>query len=72
MHQGKGIGKMLIKRLFRQSKTNNINRFYSHVSIIAKPLFAHFTFNEVKQQQVSIRGQVLTNYVMKKLSTKRI
>lgn len=70
MHQGKGIGKMLIKRLFRESKTIIINRFYSHVSIIAKPLFEHFIFDEVKQQQVNIRGQVLTNYVVKKLSTK--
>jgi len=50
------------------ARISNINRFYSHVSITAKPLFAHFTFNEVKQQQVSIRGQVLTNYVMEKIA----
>lgn len=69
-HQGKGIGKMLMNRLFHEGKINNINRLYTHASITAKPFFEHFGFNEVKPQQVSIRGQILTNYVMEKLSTK--
>lgn len=69
-HQGKGIGKMLMNRLFHEGKINNINRLYTHASITAKPFFEHFGFNEVKRQQVSIRGQILTNYVMEKLSTK--
>ena len=63
-HQGKGIGKALIKELFAEGKKKGINRLYSHASITAKPFFEHFGFKAVKKQQVKIRGQVLTNYVM--------
>lgn len=65
-HQGKGIGKTLIQMLFAEGQKKGIKRLYSHASITAKPFFEHFGFKEVKKQQVKIRGQVLTNYVMEK------
>ena len=43
-----------------------ITRFYSHVSITAKPFFEHFEFRVVKEQQVAINGQVLTNFLMER------
>lgn len=66
-HQGKGIGKALIQELFAEGQKKCIKRLYSHASITAKPFFEHFGFKEVKKQQVKVRGQVLTNYVMEKL-----
>ena len=34
----------------------------------ARPFFEHFGFCLVKEQQVEIRGEILTNYVMEKLA----
>jgi putative acetyltransferase len=65
-HQGKGIGKALIQKLIAAGQKKCINRLYSHASITAKPFFEHFGFKEVKKQEVKIRGQVLTNYVLEK------
>ena len=66
MYQGKGIGKALMKELFANGEKKGIHRLYSHTSITAKPFFEYFGFKEVKKQQVTIRGEVLTNYVMEK------
>lgn len=65
-YQGKGIGKALMKKLITTGQKKGINRIYSHASITAKPFFEHYGFKEVKKQQVEIRGQVLTNYVLEK------
>lgn len=65
-YQGKGIGKALMLKLITAGKPKGITRLYSHVSITAKPFFEHFGFQVVKCQQVKIRNQVLTNYIMEK------
>ncbi len=65
-HQGKGIGKTLMQTLFDTAKSKGLERLYAHVSITAKPFFAHFGFIPVKQQEVAIRGETLTNFVMEK------
>ncbi|MCJ8269852.1 MAG: GNAT family N-acetyltransferase [Psychrosphaera sp.] len=64
--QGQGIGKALMLGLFEAGKAKGVTRFYSHVSITAKPFFAHFGFDVIKQQQVEIRGQILCNYIMER------
>jgi putative acetyltransferase len=66
-YQGKGIGKSLMKEIFATGESKCIKRFYSHVSITARPFFEHFGFCVVNEQQVEIRGEILTNYVMEKL-----
>lgn len=63
-YQGQGVGKALIQELFTKAKTNQIERLYAHVSVTAKPFFEHYGFRVVKQQEVEVRGQALTNYVM--------
>ena len=65
-HQGKGVGKALMQTLVETGLNKGITRFYSHVSITAKPFFEHFGFVVVKKQRVDILGQVLNNYVMEK------
>lgn len=65
-HQGKGVGKALMQKLIVAGQQKGNARIYSHASITAKPFFEHFGFEMVKSQQVNIRGQVLTNYVMEK------
>ena len=45
-----------------------ITRFYSEVSITARPFYEKFGFKVAKEQTVEIRGQKLRNFVMEKLS----
>lgn len=66
-YQGQGIGKALINEIFRTAEQKCLDRLYSHASITAKPFFEHFGFKEVKEQEVHIRGQILTNFVLEKL-----
>lgn len=66
--QGKGVGKTLMQSIFRFGQQNEISRLYSQVSITANPFFEHFGFKVVKEQQVEIRGHVLNNYIMEKIS----
>ena len=65
-HQGKGIGKALMKALMLAGEKKGNARFYLHASITAKPFFEHCGFQILKSQQVNIRDQVLTNYLMEK------
>ncbi|MDE3274307.1 GNAT family N-acetyltransferase [Pseudoalteromonas sp. G4] len=65
-HQGKGVGKRLMNEIFKTAQHKCIGRLYSHVSITAKPFFEHFGFKEIKKQQVNIRDQILTNFVLEK------
>ena len=39
---------------------------YSEVSITARPFFERMGFKVIKHQEVEVKGQHLTNYVMKK------
>ncbi|WP_371188778.1 GNAT family N-acetyltransferase [Thalassotalea maritima] len=65
-YQGQGVGKALMKHILETGKVRGLKRFYSQVSITAKPFYQHFGFDVVKAQEVEIRGQVLNNFVMEK------
>ncbi|MEZ8140573.1 GNAT family N-acetyltransferase [Enterovibrio norvegicus FF-33] len=65
--QSKSVGKTLMKTLFREGKKNSeLSRYFSHVSITAKPFYERMGFHVVKVQQIEKQGQVFTNYVMEK------
>lgn len=66
-YQGRGIGKTLMNTLMAKGADIGVERFYAHVSITAKPFFTRCGFELVKPQQVTIRGQVLNNFVMQKI-----
>ncbi|WP_047043233.1 GNAT family N-acetyltransferase [Vibrio mexicanus] len=65
-HQGEGVGRALMNHVFEMAKQQGRTRFYSEVSITARPFFEHFGFKTIKEQKVEIRGQMLTNFVMEK------
>jgi len=65
-YQRQGVGKALMQKLLETAHQQGNARLYAHVSITAKPFFSAFGFIEVKAQQVEIRGQLLTNFVMEK------
>ncbi|MCL9774200.1 GNAT family N-acetyltransferase [Vibrio methylphosphonaticus] len=65
-YQGQGVGKALINHVLAIGEEKGIQRFFSEVSITAKPFYQHFGFEVVNAQDVEIRGQILRNFVMEK------
>lgn len=67
-YQGQGVGKALMNHVFRVGEQRKVKRFYSEVSITARPFYEHFGFKVVQEQEREVRGQKLKNFVMEKLS----
>lgn len=66
-YQGQGVGKALMNHVFSVAQQRGVKRFYSEVSITARPFYENFGFNVVQQQEMEVRGQKLTNFVMEKM-----
>ena len=64
--QRQGVGSLLMQKIHDEAKKRDIRRLYSNVSITAKPFFMAKGFEVVKEQSVTIRGQVLKNFNMQK------
>lgn len=63
-HQGKGVGRALMNALFEEGDKQGISRYYSHVSITAKPFFEAMGFKVITAQTIEVRGALLQNYIM--------
>ena len=70
-YQGQGIGKALMNEILAISQLKSVKRLYSHLSITARPFFVRYGFYVVREQQVDIRGEILTNFVMERLGADR-
>jgi putative acetyltransferase len=66
--QRQGVGSALMEHIFCSGKRADITRFYSEVSITAKPFYEHFGFSVVQEQLLEMRGQELRNVIMEKNS----
>ncbi|GLT16430.1 acetyltransferase [Vibrio zhanjiangensis] len=62
--QGQGVGRALMEHVKQQAQRRGISRLYSEVSITARPFYERMGFKVVREQQVEMRGQFLTNFVM--------
>ena len=67
-HQGQGVGKALMEYVFNLGNQRGVKRFYSEVSITARPFYEHFGFKVAQEQEMEVRGQKLKNFVMEKYS----
>ncbi|ENM5760158.1 N-acetyltransferase family protein [Vibrio mimicus] len=67
-YQGKGVGKALMNHVFKVGNSRGIKRYFSDVSITARPFYEHFGFKVVQVQEMEVRGQKLRNFVMEKYS----
>ncbi len=67
-YQRKGVGSALMNHVLAKGRERGINRLHSEVSITARPFYEHFGFSVVHEQQMEVRGQVLTNYLMEKIN----
>lgn len=63
-YQGQGIGRALMQHILEQARQRSVLSLRAYVSITARPFFEHAGFQVVKEQQVRLRGQLLTNYRM--------
>ncbi|MFS1859781.1 GNAT family N-acetyltransferase [Vibrio lentus] len=66
-YQGKGVGRALMEHVFQIGSVRGVPRYFSEVSITARPFYEHLGFTVVNEQEVEMRGVKLTNYVMEKV-----
>ncbi|UXA00041.1 GNAT family N-acetyltransferase [Vibrio splendidus] len=66
-YQGKGVGRALMDHVFSVGRVRGVSRYFSEVSITARPFYEHLGFKVVNEQEVEMRGVKLTNYVMEKV-----
>ncbi|WOG25903.1 GNAT family N-acetyltransferase [Endozoicomonas sp. 8E] len=67
-YQGKGVGRSLMEYVLKVGKSREIERFYSEVSITARPFYERLGFQVSEEQIVEIRGEKLRYFVMEKFS----
>ncbi|MGF1741869.1 GNAT family N-acetyltransferase [Vibrio profundum] len=67
-HQRKGIGQSLMEHALTVGKQQGVSKFYSKVSITARPFYEKHGFKVIQEKIVEVRGQKLHNFIMEKLS----
>ncbi|SEF48941.1 GNAT family N-acetyltransferase [Vibrio hangzhouensis] len=67
-YQGIGVGRALMEHIFSIGRLNGVSRYYSAVSLTARPFYERYGFRVVKEQQMEVNGLLLTNFVMEKIS----
>lgn len=65
-YQGQGVARALMNHVFSIGLKRGVERYYSEVSVTARPFYEHLGFTLVKEQLIEIRGQKLRNFVMEK------
>lgn len=65
--QGKGVGRALMEHVLAVGRVRGASRYFSEVSITARPFYEHLGFKVVNEQEVEMRRVKLTNYVMEKI-----
>jgi putative acetyltransferase len=63
-HQQKGIASRLLKHVKTEAKDRSIDSLYAEASKVALPFFKKHGFTIDCENQISLRGQTLTNYSM--------
>jgi putative acetyltransferase len=64
---GKGVGKTLVKEILSKARKDHLSLIFVEASITAKSFFESQGFKVLKEQEVLIRGELLTNYKMEQI-----
>lgn len=56
-----------MEHVFTIGQIRGVSRYFSEVSITAKPFYERMGFKVVNDQQVDMRGVTLTNFVMERV-----
>ena len=67
-YQGKGVGRALMTHVMEVGQSRGIHRYYSEVSITARPFYEHLGFSFVEEKIAKIKGQELKYNLMEKFS----
>jgi putative acetyltransferase len=65
-HQGAGVASALLVQVEASAHERGIARLHAEASITARPFFERRGFRAIAQQEVSVRGERLTNFRMEK------
>lgn len=65
-HQRRGIAAALLGHVEAQARMAKLPRLFTEASLAARPFFARHGFAVIAEQQVPLRGEVLTNFRMEK------
>jgi putative acetyltransferase len=65
-YQGIGVASMLLAQAEAAAMAQGLAHIRTEASVTARPFFARRGFRVLAQQQVAIRGQLLTNFRMRK------
>jgi putative acetyltransferase len=65
-YQRCGVGRQLYEAIETKAIELSIGRLFTEASITAKPFFQRIGFSVVKEQTVTCRGEIFTNYFMEK------
>lgn len=66
-YQRQGIARMLYDEIEKEAKRQAQKLLTSNVSKTARPFFERMGFKVVQEQNVNVKGVVLTNYKMEKI-----
>jgi putative acetyltransferase len=64
--QGQGIATIIISELEKYAQLSGIVVVTTEASVTARPFFEKRGYQIIKQQTIELKGQTLTNFVMKK------
>ncbi|MDP9089763.1 MAG: GNAT family N-acetyltransferase [Pseudomonadota bacterium] len=64
--QRRGVARALLTHIENLARTRGIYRLYTEASITARPLFEATGFHVIEPQEVTLRGESMTNYRMEK------
>lgn len=65
-HQRQGVATRLINHVIGNAREQGLRAVYTEASITARPVFERCGFHVVAAQQVTLHGQTLTNYRMRR------
>lgn len=64
--QGRGVARLLLTKVESEARLAKLSRLYTEASHAARPVFAHYGFQVLKEQTVAPDGQPMTNFLMEK------
>lgn len=67
-YQRQGVGKALMNHVLELGRARGIDRYYSEVSITARPFYELMGFSVVEEKVEDIRGQKLKYYLVEKFN----
>jgi putative acetyltransferase len=71
-YQRCGVGRQIYQAIEAKAFDLGVQYLTTEASITAKPFFQHMGFAIVKEQQVTCRGEIFINYVMKKSLCRKV